>query len=285
MDGKPLGEVLRNAKQTLHLKGILTWSLDAELILGHIMGLRKEQLITHDKEFLSDEQIEKFELALDKRLDLMPVQYIINKAEFMDLDFYVDENVLIPRADTEILVEAAVDYINKAKVQNVLDICTGSGAIAVSLAKYCPDLEQIIASDISAKALSIAHTNAGNNGVGEKIKFEESDFLENITGKFDVITSNPPYIREADIRTLSANVAAYEPVIALSGGVDGLFFYRKLAEESGSYLNDSGRIFLEIGYDQAEDVTEIFLAKGFLRISLLKDLAGLDRTLIFSKNI
>jgi len=280
-----LGEILKNAKQRLFRVGISTWALDAEIILAYILDLRKEQLITHDNYVLSPKQLEDFEAAVEKRLNFMPVQYIIKKAEFMGLDFYVDSHVLIPRADTEMLVEAAMDYMKASEAQTLLDICTGSGAIAISLAKYCPGLVKITASDISAKALAVAHVNAVDNGVAEKIEFEESNLLENITGLFDIIVSNPPYIREADIKELSANVAAYEPFIALSGGEDGLFFYRKLAEECGFYLNQNGRIFLEIGYDQAESVTEIFFDQGFCRISLIKDLAGLDRTLIFGKNI
>ena len=285
MAEKYLGEVLREAKQSLFRADIATWALDAEIILSYIMDLRKEQLITHDKMILTPKQLEAFELALNNRIEAMPVQYIIKRCEFMGMDFYVDENVLIPRPDTEILVEAAMEYVREISAKSVLDICTGSGAIAISLAKYCPSLKKITASDISAKALAVAHVNATDNGVREKINFEESDFLENIEGSFDIIVSNPPYIREADIKRLEVNVKAYEPLIALSGGEDGLFFYRKMAEESAFYLNDNGRIFLEIGYDQAEDVTEIFGRKGFKRISLLKDLAGLDRTLIFSKNI
>ena len=285
MAEKNLGEILRDAKSRLHGNGISTWALDAELILSYVTGLRKEQLITHDRNILSEKQLVEFEEAINKRLKAMPVQYIIKRCEFMGLDFYVDEHVLIPRADTEILVEAALGYINERSAGSVLDICTGSGAIATALAKYCPCLKRITASDISAKALAVASKNAENNGAGEIIEFAESDLLQDIIGRFDVIVSNPPYIRQADIETLGENVKAYEPLIALSGGEDGLFFYRKMAEEIGFHLNDKGRIFLEIGYDQAEDVTKIFEAKDFNRISLLKDLAGLDRTLIFSKNI
>jgi len=285
MEPNYLGDILKEAKQALRISGISSWSIDAEIIMGYITDLRKEQLITHDKQALSTKDIAGFKTAIGKRLNLMPVQYIINKAEFMGLDFYVDGHVLIPRPDTEILVEAVIEYIKESKAQRVLDICTGSGAIAIALAKYCPEIKEIVASDISKKALAVAYVNAVDNGVGDKIRFEESDFLENITGKFDVIVSNPPYIREADIDELEVNVKAYEPLIALAGGSDGLFFYKKLAEECEDYLNESGRIFLEIGYDQAEAVTGIFSKNGFKSFSLLKDLAGLDRTLIFGKNI
>ena len=198
----------------------------------------------------------------------------------MKLDFYVDENVLVPRPDTEILVEEVINIakqINKSKI-NILDLCTGSGAIAVSIGAYIKNAK-ITAADISSKALNVAKENAKKNNV--QIELIKSDMFENVTGKYDIIVSNPPYIETKTIRSLDKDVQN-EPIIALDGGDDGLDFYRIIAYNADKFLKEDGKIFVEIGYNQKESVMKIFNT-NFTNITCVKDLAGNDRVIICKK--
>ena len=209
----------------------------------------------------------------------IPIQYITNIQEFMKLDFYVDENVLIPQPDTEILVEEVIKYY-KDTTCKVLDLCTGSGAIGISIAKYIED-SNVMATDISNKALQIAKLNAEKNLVHKKMEFVESDLFENIVqNKFNVIVSNPPYIRTSEINKLDMQVQN-EPHIALDGGNDGLFFYRIIAKNAYKFLEESGRLFLEIGYDQKDDVIQLLQSTNMYKnIYSKKDLGGNDRIIV-----
>jgi len=261
--------------------GISSWAIDGDILMAHALGWRKESLITRNKHTLSDRERALFDTLIEKRLALMPVAYILNHVEFMGLDFFVDENVLIPRPDTEILVEAAIDHINKNGATAILDMCTGSGAIAISIARFCPNVK-VAAADISPAALEVARTNSEKNDV--QIDFVESDMFENIDTTFDIIVSNPPYISAREMTELADNVSKYEPHMALYGGEDGLSFYRRLAK-AGEYLQDDGVIIIEIGAYQKDAIVDIFIKEGFCLFSAFKDLAGLDRTLIFGKNI
>ena len=276
-----LEDVLRDAKKILRDAGISSWALDADILICHVLKITREQLIIRNKSVLSDDELELFQKNIEKRRKLMPVAYITNYVEFMGLDFYVDENILIPRPDTEILVEASIKYINENNVKTVLDICSGSGAIGISIARYCPHVK-VTALDISRKALDIARINSKRNNVC--IDYIESDMFKNVKKTFDIIVSNPPYISQIEMDELPKNVADYEPHMALYGGKDGLSFYKILAE-SGNYLNSYGKIFIEIGANQKNDIIDIFKKENFILHSALKDLAGLDRTLIFGKNI
>ena len=213
-----------------------------------------------------------------------PIQYITNNQEFMKMNFYVDENVLIPQPDTEILVEE-ITYICRGrscacpKKIRILDLCTGSGAIGISLAKYIKDSE-IIMSDISLKALEIAKKNAIKNNVRERCKFTQSDMFKNIEDKFDIIVSNPPYIKTEVIKVLDKEVQS-EPTIALDGGQDGLKFYRIIIEQAYKYLNTNGILALEIGYDQKEEVIKLLKESGkYTDIYSKKDLSGNDRIVV-----
>jgi len=265
----------------LRESGIESWAIDGDILMSQAVKMRKESLITQNRYILSSEEAELFATFVEKRQGHMPIAYITNRVEFMGLEFFVDENVLIPRPDTEILVEAAIEHIGRSGATTILDMCTGSGGVAVSIAHYCPEAE-VTAVDISRKALDIAKINGKKNEVF--INYIESNMFENIKGVFDIIVSNPPYITKHEMGELPDNVAKYEPHLALYGGEDGLLFYRQLSK-AGKYLQDDGIIMIEIGAYQKDDVVNIFRIEGFCLKSALKDLAGLDRTLIFGKNI
>ena len=252
--------------------------LTAKILLSFFLGVTKEYLIINQEESVMEEVVQKYKIAIDKIIKGCPIQYITQNQEFMKLNFYVNEDVLIPRADTEILVEEVIKYaktINKEKI-NILDLCTGSGAIGISLAKYISN-SFVTMSDISIEALEVARINAKNNNVENKTRIIKSNLFENIQGKFDIIASNPPYIEREEISKLDINVQN-EPVIALDGGIDGLDFYRKIADNANNYLNENGLLFLEIGYNQKESVTNIIEnSKKYINAECIKDLSGNDR--------
>ena len=219
---------------------------------------------------------------IDEIINGKPIQYITNEQEFMKLNFYVDENVLIPQPDTEILVEKVINDF-KYKEVKILDLCTGSGVIAISLAKYI-NRSKIFATDISNKAIQIAKLNAEKNLVHKKIEFILSDMFKNINeDKYDVIVSNPPYIKTEVIKNLDKQVQN-EPILALDGGIDGLNFYKIIAENAYKFLNNRGKIYLEIGYDQKDQVIELLKNTfKYKDIICIKDLNLNDRVIIVSK--
>ena len=233
---------------------------------------------------INDEVSEKTEKQFKKDVGILklgtPIQYITNKQEFMGLNFYVDKNVLIPQPDTEILVEEVINIFNNKNCEyEILDLCTGSGAIGVSLAKYIQN-SNVVMSDISNEALKIAEKNAKENDLINRCTFLKSDMFENIEGKFDIIVSNPPYIKTEVIYTLDKEVQK-EPIIALDGGKDGLKFYRTIANEAWKYLKQDGILAIEIGYDQKEEVIELLESTGkYKDIYSKKDLAENDRIIV-----
>lgn len=234
--------------------------------------INRDEEISKVKEIEFKDQIKKLNLGV-------PIQYITNHQEFMKLHFYVDENVLIPQPDTEILVEEVVSICKQNKKYNILDLCTGSGAIGISLSKHIEDSE-ITMLDISSKALEIAKKNAIKNNVIERCKFIQSDMFKNINNKFEIIVSNPPYIKTKLIKVLDKEVQN-EPMLALDGGEDGLDFYRTIAEVAWKYLKDEGILALEIGYDQKENVIKILEEQNkYKDIYCKKDLAGNDRIVV-----
>lgn len=210
--------------------------------------------------------------AVDRRCLHIPLQYITGRQEFMGLTFTVTPDVLIPRQDTEVLVEEVLKYLKPG--MEALDLCTGSGCIGVSLKHYVPGAA-IWASDISRKALKVAEKNALGNQA--EVHFVHSDMFEHIHQKFDIIVSNPPYIPSAQIPELMPEVRDHEPVTALDGSGDGLYFYHKITESSSLYLKEKGMLFYEIGYDQGRAVSEILRENGFENVTVIRDLAGLDR--------
>lgn len=250
----------------------------ARRIMCFVLKKDKIYLVTNGNEEVEQSTKTEFLEAISKIQKHIPIQYITKKQEFMKMDFYVDENVLIPQPDTEIVVEEAINIINRNKLSKVLDMCTGSGILAISIAKYT-DASKITAVDISEKALEVAEKNAISNDVNTKIKFIKSDMFKNISEKFDLIISNPPYIRTDVIKTLSEEVKN-EPILALDGGIKGLDFYNIIAENAKKYLNENGYLVLEIGYDQKTEVVNLLEAQEYSEIRVIKDMGGNDRVIV-----
>ena len=274
-------EVLQNAIQELNNNKISDPIMKSRILLANILKVTKEYLVINSEQEISIETINKFNEGINKLIKGEPLQYITQHQEFMRLDFYVDENVLIPRQDTEILVEEVINSCDKNKDYKILDLCTGSGAIGVSLAKYIQN-SYLTCTDISSIALEIAKKNAKENNI-ENIEFIQSDMFENINKKFDIIVSNPPYIAKSVIKTLDKEVQK-EPSIALDGGIDGLDFYKIIANNAHTYLQKNGLIFLEIGYDQKEEVSNILeTARKYTDIYSKKDLYDNDRIVVATK--
>lgn len=277
---KTVSQILLEAKKSLKQSGAVSYALDAELLLMKVLNFTKTELFTKDTIFLTKKEQEKYEFLIEERKKGVPVQYLLGECEFMGLPFYVNESVLIPRPDTEILVETVLEYYQKKSFQNILDIGTGTGCIAVSIAHYTN--MQVYAVDISENALKMAQQNAKINHVN--IEFIESNlflsFPETFHHTFDVIVSNPPYICTEEIENLMTEVKDFEPRLALDGGKDGLFFYREIMEQSQKFLKKNGYLFFEIGWEQAEQVKEMMKLNGFENIEVRKDLAGLDRVIL-----
>ena len=255
---------------------------DIKAILTDTFGLDLNKFILDmDNEFEPDKDLEaKYLSRIEKRKMHIPLQYIINKQNFYGLDFYVDESVLIPRYDTENIVDRIVKDCKENKCLSVLDLCTGSGCIAVCLKKN--GFEKVYAADISDKALSVAKHNAKLNNAD--IIFLQSDLYENFPKeiRFDIIVSNPPYISTDKIAELETQVKDFEPKLALDGGKDGLDFYKKILKLSKDFINKSGRLYLEIGYDQAKEVVDLAKKEEYYNIQIIKDLSGRDRGISMS---
>lgn len=273
-------DVIRKGMIDLKVNGIQEPNLKARLLMQHILNKPRQYLLVHDTDMLTLRQEVDYFKAIKKLKQGVPLQHITNMQEFMKLNFYVSQDVLIPRPDTEILVEEVINIAKKVRAKKILDLCTGSGAIAVSLAKYIED-SQITATDISEKALRVAKLNAKNNDVEDKITFLKSDLFKEIPKeKYDIIVSNPPYIRKEEIERLDREVKK-EPHIALDGGEDGLDFYREIIHNSEEYLKFNGYLCLEIGYDQKIDVIEfIENEEKYKDTYSKKDLYGNDRIVI-----
>ena len=279
--------------EQLEAEGIENADCDIRILLEDLCGVDREELFIQGDKVISRRETEIFMNAVNKRMGHYPVQYITGKQEFMGLTFTVNQNVLIPRMDTEILVEEVMRQLNDGS--RILDMCTGSGCILLSLLYYSNDCEGV-GVDISEEALDVAKDNAGRlilddtfdllfktGGMGkkhldeDKIEFIQSNLFNDVRGRFDIIVSNPPYIRSDVIPTLMEEVRDYEPMLALDGKEDGLYFYRKIIEKSPEYLNAGGMLFFEIGYDQAADVVELMENAGFKDVTVVQDYAHLDR--------
>lgn len=274
-----------------------TARLDVEIILCHILGWDRVKLMINYGQDLGSDKMFIFEDMVAKRLDQMPIAYIINKKEFMGLDFYVDERVLIPRPDTELLVEdlvasiGEIESVNRARDINVLDMCTGSGAIILSGASQWKDREdqyaregkigtiKFIGVDISKPALEVAGINRESFGLDE-VKLVESDLFTNLSdykGNLDIIVSNPPYIEDQVIEGLERDVKDYEPRLALAGGNDGMDFYNRIIEDAYDYLKPGGKLVFESGHDQAEKILKKMAQVGYTKAYTKKDIQGFDR--------
>lgn len=259
-------------KEQLELEAIEDAATDAWLLLEYVTGCSRSQYFMRQREPMLQAETERYRELIEQRAAHIPLQHLTQTQEFMGLPFHVNEHVLIPRQDTEILVEEALKKLTAGK--KVLDLCTGSGCIIISLKHYCEGIEGI-GSDISNQALEVARENGSRNKT--EIQWVLGDLFEHIEGKFDMIVSNPPYIPTEEIAKLSEEVKDHEPVLALDGMEDGLFFYRRIIENSKDYLTENGWLFLEIGYDQGEAVSQLMREAGMQEIHVVKDLAGLDR--------
>ena len=291
------------AKRRLEESGIEEASLDAWLLLEHVTGISRASYYADPDREMSPDEWRRYSELVGRRAERVPLQHITGTQEFMGLVFEVNEHVLIPRQDTEILVEQALAFIGSGKVPaaensrtRILDMCTGSGCILLSVMHWAESYRQkalrkagdtarggekqdiIIegtGADISPKALAVAEKNARRLGISAG--FVESDLFGAVRGKYGMILSNPPYIRSDEIKDLQEEVRLHDPVIALDGREDGLYYYRRIVRESRSYLDEGGALLFEIGCDQAEAVSGLMRGVGFSEITVKKDLAGLDR--------
>ena len=265
-------EAVALGETTLTMAGIADVKTDAWMLLEMAAKIDRNFYYMHMNDEITQEQLVEYESVLKKRSEHIPLQYITGETEFMGLPFKVNSNVLIPRQDTETLVEEALKVAKPG--MKVLDMCTGSGCIIISILHHGKALEGY-ASDISRHAINVAKENAKLNQVA--VSFETGDLFDHIKGKYDIIVSNPPYIRTEEIAKLMPEVQNFEPFNALDGKEDGLFFYRKIVEQAGDYLNSGGHLLFEIGHDQGQEVSELMVQAGFKDVRVIKDLAGKDR--------
>lgn len=270
---------LKEAQEVLENAGVGEAGTDAFLLLAHTAGIDRLWYTLHGNEEMTDTLQKRLESLLKMRQRRIPVQQITGESWFMGYPFFVNEHVLIPRMDTEILAEQAVleltaRHKQEDKLLSVLDVCTGSGCILLSLVKECPYIRGV-GLDISAEALAVAEEN--KKRLAAEAEFVQSDLFARVSGRFSLIVSNPPYIASDVIEGLMPEVRDHEPRLALDGGGDGLSFYRRIVKDAGDYLEEKGCLMLEIGYDQGEAVQKLMEKAGFSDVRIVKDLAGMDR--------
>ena len=275
-------ELLRYGKEKLEKQKVEDTSIISRILMQYVLKIDRNKLIINKNDNVDINKENEYKEYIEKIIKGKPVQYITNNQEFMKLNFYVDENVLIPQPDTEILVEEVIKSIDIMENIEILDMCTGSGCIGISLAKNIENTKVTLV-DISKEAIEIAKKNAIQNGVENKVTFIQSDMFENVKGKFDIIVSNPPYIKTDEISILSKEVQN-EPTLALDGGQDGLVFYRQIIKQANNYLKHNGYLCMEIGEDQKEEVLELIKQEAnYVNIKTYKDLSGNDRVITCKK--
>lgn len=252
--------------------GVEEAALDARLLLEHICHTNRNDLLAHGDRELGEDLCSVYFEGIARRESRVPLQHITGEQAFMGLAFEVNGHVLIPRQDTEILVEEAMRYLHDG--MDILDLCTGSGCILLSLLHYSNGCSGV-GTDLSGEALAVAERNGQR--FGGNYRFIQGDLFEHVDGLFDMIVSNPPYIPTGEIAGLMEEVRVHEPLMALDGKEDGLYFYRKIAAQAGRYLRGGGYLFFEIGCEQAKDVKNIMEGEGFREITVIRDFAGLDR--------
>lgn len=266
------GALYRLGVEKLKEAQIKEAELDARLLLEEVCGTNRNDLLVHEKNPVLEENYNCYVNYIEKRSQHIPLQHILGYQEFMGLHFVVTPDVLIPRQDTETLVEEVMRFLHDG--MRILDVCTGSGCILLSLLKYSNDCKGT-GCDLSEKAVSVAEENA--RALGISAEFVQSDLFENIRGRYEIIVSNPPYIASEEIPALMEEVREYDPLMALDGGKDGLYFYREIIKQAGDYLYPGGMLFFEIGCGQAADVSGYMRQAGYQDITICKDLSGLDR--------
>ena len=280
--GSTIGELLNKGNERLKKEGIDSYVLDAQLLLAKVLQRDKLYVITNRNLVVDKSLVDKYMELIELRKGRMPIKYILQECEFMGINLYIKPGVLIPRPDTEILVERVISEIEKKQYKSVCDVCSGSGAIGIAIASLVNTVK-VECVDISGIAEEVNNTNIDRIGLRSRVNFIKSDLLQSAIKEnklYDVIVSNPPYIKDTDIEELMEDVKKYEPRLALSGGEDGLEFYRRITEEALSCLKEEGLLAYEIGYDQREAVEAIMIEKGFKDVQCIKDLAGNDRVII-----
>lgn len=280
-----IGKILKWTEEYFAKAGIDTPRLDGEVLLCHVLNKERIHLYVHFDQPLNPSELAQYKEYIRQRVRHKPVAYIVGHKDFMGLDFKVTEDTLIPRPDTEILVEAVISRLKTTGDNGgtIADIGTGTGAICLSLLNYLSSLKAVTV-DISEKALEVARDNAQRLGLSDRIEFFQGDLLEPIKNrKFIAIVSNPPYIPEGDIAGLEPDVKDFEPVSSLAAGADGLDCYRRLVAEAGELLEDGGFLAMEIGINQAEPLRKLGQEHGWGRCEIIKDLAGIDRVVILWK--
>jgi len=284
--GQTIASLLADLRSRFDASQVAQPETDARLLVCELMGISLTDLILGGERIVDDGDAKRILAAAHRRCLGEPVHRILGHRWFYGIDLHLSPATLEPRPDTETLVEAALPLakkvVGKKPICNILDLGTGSGAIALAILAEIQDAVAIV-SDISGDALDAAQQNAQMNGLQDRISTCRSNWFEAIDGSFDLIVSNPPYIRSADIAALSREVKEYDPLLALDGGADGLDAYRAIAEGAGRHLADGGSVLLETGFDQHEDVIEIFRGASFSCLSRMKDLGGNDRVLVFCR--
>lgn len=275
-------QLLYKGYEILKQENIESYMLDCQLILGKVLNMDRMSIIINRELEVEEQQAEEYFRLVEDRKKRMPLKYITEKAEFMGLNFFVKEGVLIPRSDTEILVEETIKEIKEKQLAKICDVCCGSGAIGLSIAKLLEDTA-VFCCDISEISEAVTKENIKRLSLADRTHFIKSDLLTfalEADLEFDVIVSNPPYIRTEVIPTLMRDVKDYEPYIALWGGEDGLDFYRRITSQSLKVLKAGGLLAYEIGYDQSEEVELILKENGYYNVRTVKDLAGNDRVVL-----
>ena len=265
-------QVEQRGEQLLQTAGVMDAKTDAWFLLEMVAKIDRSFYFLHTNEEVDPEVLTEYERVVEKRAEHVPLQYITGEQEFMGMTFKVNSNVLIPRQDTETLVEEALKVIEPQ--MEVLDLCTGSGCILLSILKNAPTVHGT-GSDISKQALLVAKENARLHDLDAE--WVRGNLFDNVSGQYDVIVSNPPYIAQAELPMLMPEVLHFEPMQALDGGADGLDFYRSITAEAPQYLKENGYLFFEIGYDQGKAVQQLMQDAGFKDVTIRKDLAGNDR--------
>lgn len=271
-------QLLKEGREYLEAREVPQWDIDAWYLLEHLLHQDRSWYFLHMKEEASEEMAQEYRVLLERRGERVPLQQILGTAWFMGLEFQVTKDVLIPRQDTEILVEEALKRLEEGS--KILDLCTGSGCILLSVL-YNRDRCSGVGVDISPMALKVAEENSRRLAI--PATFLKSDLLEAVEGQYQMILSNPPYIPSADIEKLMDEVQYHEPSLALDGGDDGLDFYRRIIQEAKDYLEDDGWLLLEIGYDQGHSVSQLLEKQGYQEIETVQDLSGLDRVVLGRK--
>lgn len=279
-------QIVAQIRQRLDAAGIADPLTDARLLIGEVIGFSLTDFVLNASCVVSADDIARIETMIARRTDGEPVHRILGHREFYGLDLHLSPGTLEPRPDTEVLVDALLPHLRRIAGNTgqarVLDMGTGTGAICLALLGECPDVTGI-GSDIAPDALATAEKNAARHGLSARFAAVESNWFDAITGRFDIIVSNPPYIRTDVIRTLDRDVRDFDPMLALDGGADGLAPYRIIAEKAVEFLRDGGIVGVEIGYDQKVDVTGIFAVHGYACLEAVKDYGGNDRALIFAR--